>query len=184
MDIINSIQLNKISLIQFIFGKPLFNNAFDSRFRRNFNIIDILNTHFKLQPITSTHNVRQYRDKCIEFNTNMVITYAREIIKSIVTDNYIIKCCNDVVIKQAEFEPLNTYHNDSQCTRVSWLFNCDNDNQNAALHIDFTDSYMNIKLEVIIFEKQVMASTRYTALEKLWSELISKIQLNVDPISV
>jgi hypothetical protein len=174
---IKELTLSTGSIITIIPGKSIFENAFDSRYKRNFNLIEQISNTFKLEPVNGQYHVYKYLDRCLVISHNRMNVYTRYIKHVKTGDKWLYKFMNDTPIKQAEFEPLFDYHCDSTTKRISWIF----EHIKTMLHMDIHELYMTFQLEIEVYEKQIMQPSRITGINSVISELnelFSKVELN------
>jgi hypothetical protein len=176
-NIIKDFKLADGTLISITPGKTIFENTFDSRYQRQFHIIDIITEKYKIAPQCYKHATYKYLNRCLTITNGMKLAYVRAMIAATMFPNLLVKFHNDVPIKQAEFEPLFDYHCTEKSQRVTWNF----ENMKTKLHLDITELYMTFVLDIEVFEKQLMLPQRQTDINSLLSgliELFSNINVN------
>lgn len=177
-DIITGFKLSEGTSISIIPGYILINeHAFDSRYIRNFHIIDDITHKFKIQPQHYNCVIYKYLDRCLELKKECKNVFTRNIISTILNSTYLVKFICDIPIKHAEFEPLFDYHCNVKMQRITWYF----EDMKTYIHVDMYELYMTFEVEIEVFEKQVMLSSRVSNINTLLAdvkELFSNVELN------
>ena len=177
-NIITGFKLVEGSSISIIPGSILIDgHAFDSRYVRNFSIIDNITHKFKIQPQHYNYIVYKYLNRCLELKKGCKNVFTRNIIATIQNSTYLIKFICDTPIKHAEFEPLFDYHCNVKTQRITWYF----EDMKTYIHVDMYALYMTFEVEIEVFEKQVMLPSRISNINTLLAdvnELFSNVELN------